>query len=252
MAVLHYATRDDLYTATQKALGYPVINVEVDPDQYEVICDACIDEFCLEGNGAGGSYEDYAFLHLTSGTSAYSTSSIGDMVAVKAFVTNSGFGQVNQLFTSQHNLLTDQTGKFRLFNNMAGGNSGLELASYQSAMQYLELVREMLSKEYIVSLREMEQMLIVTPTPKETTVGLLTFFRRESELSIINNILFRNLFKAAIKIRWGENLGKYTGFTMPGGGSPDAQRIITSGETDYKEALERIRTHAWPVEFSVY
>jgi hypothetical protein len=247
-----YATRSDLYEATALLLGAPVINIEISADQYSAVCDSCIDEFTLEASGDGGVYESYLFLTVTSGVSVYSTSAY-DMSSIKNLQFNNGLGQVNQLFTAQHNLLTDQSGKFRLFNNTVGNSSpGMELATYQGAMQYLELAKEMLSKDYWATLREQEQELTVYPTPKETMTGLLTYFKKETEVNIFNNILFRNLFKAAAKNMWGQNLGKYGDITMPGGGAVAASRIITEAQAEYTVALERIRAQAEPCPFSVY
>lgn len=254
MAIRRYESREDLYGAVQVLLGMPVNNVEVDIEQYEANFNSCFDQFVLEGYGDGGSYEAYSVVTIPAYTSAITTSALGlgEITAVKDFSVRSGLGNVNQLFTAEHNILTDQNGKFRLFNNDYSGNTpGLELASYEGAMQYLKLTSQMLSKEYTASLREMEQELLIRPTPKTDITGLLTYVKRETELNIMNNVLFRDLFKAAIKRQLGENLGKYS-ISLPGSGSVNYDRIISDAKEEYKEALDRIKQQAFPPEFSIY
>lgn len=253
MAVRYYNNRDEFYTAVKQLLGAPVINIEITSGQYDAVFEEAIEEFRLYGDGAGGSYEDYAFLTVTSGVSAYpatSANGLEGIIAVKEYTFPGGLGNVNQIFTSEHNLLTDQSGRFRLFNT-EDQSFGLQLASYQAAMQYLELVKELLSKEYIVKWRQQDESIIVTPTPKDTTTGLLTLYRGETELNIMNNVLFKNLFKAKLKHLWGSNLGKYA-VTMPGGGTVNYDRIIEEAIAEEEKALNEIKSQAFPTPFSIY
>ena len=61
------------------------------------------------------------------------------------------------------------------------------------------------------------------------------------DLDLYNDIWLRKYATALARIQWADNLLKYTGLSMPGGGEINAAAILDRGEKDKEDALIEFR-----------
>lgn len=120
----------------------------------------------------------------------------------------------------------------------------LPLSSYVLARQNLALVDRLFGQRLMAVWRADAGLLRISPTPTQSRVALVNYYRRENAVYLYNNILYQNLVIAACGIKWGENLTKYS-TTMAGGGSINGEGILNSYKEKYTQALEAVKTETW-------
>jgi len=245
------------YVLTQ--LGYPVINIEISDTQLEqAIEDTCQD--FSRYNYDEGSYRDYFLLQTSAGVMDYPVSAVRDYATsatldnvqhIWDFSVSFGMDGINTLFSPVHVLLYNQYVEQGNYPGGPGvGSQSLVLTSYQTAMQYLELINEMFGKMYSVSYLPGREVIRITPTPSEVVIGVLILWRREYAYNLYNNPLVKKLAIARAKKRWGWNLNKYNG-SLPDGLTINSQAIIDEGKEEEEKWLERMWEESQPPDFIV-
>ena len=252
-------TLSDLRTYIKQELGNPVVNVEVDDLQINQSVEKAI-QVMNKYNYGEGTFLDYAVFTTTAGQAYYElgtdllTTAFADIQDVIDFNISFGAGGINTLFTPTHILLQEMNGaggQFGTSPNWAGYSTpGLELASYQIAMMYIQEIHEMLGKMYTVNWLPGRRVLHITPTPTQALTGVLQVYRRETAENLYNNILVKNLATAYVKQQWGSNLRKHQ-MTLPGGGSNAGNEIRQEAAEEIKDAIESIRFESNPIDFFV-
>lgn len=245
----------------KKMLGNPVINVEVDDDQFDQVIDDTI-QIMNRYNYGDGSYLDYAIFTTTADQSEYTLSAnygYGDVEEMYDFYLSLGtngstYNGINSLFTPTHILLQEVQNHQGMFGtnpyNYGSVQPGLEMTSYQIAMMYLETINELIGKIYTVQWRSQRNVLHITPTPQAAYTGILAFYRRETAANLYNHVLVKKLAVAKAKILWGNHLRKYS-IQMPGGGTINGSEIIQEGKEEEREAMESIRFESNPTDFFI-
>lgn len=250
MAIRRFNSRTDLYNAAKMMMGMPVINVQIAPAQFGIICDQAVAIF-QRYMGMEGSYLSYYITSASAGTSSMSTSGL-NIINVLEMNVGGGLQNINQLFSPEHILLTNGNGELNIFNNIGSTDGGsMVLANYQAYMQYIEMFRTLLSKEYQLTYRREAEVIEIAPTFKTDISFMFVAYTRESELNIINNEIFFELFVAMCTKLLGTILSRYT-VTMPGGGTVNGDAILQRGMEEEKLALEKLRLESPPPDFFIY
>jgi hypothetical protein len=246
-------SKDEFITYIKQELGSPVVNVEVADIQFNNIIDDTIQDF-QRYSYSEGSYLDYVVFQATANTSAYSLSGMDIADVINVYMPTGLYG-INTLFSAEHILLQERgggPGSGPMSNQMGfrTGSVGLELSEFDISMQYLEEVKRHFGKEYTAQYLRGRQELRIFPTPLEDVVGLLTVYKNETLLNLINNSLVKKLAVARSKVRLGSHLRKFI-VALPGGGSVNGDAILQEGKQDEKEIMEIIRLESYPVDMFI-
>lgn len=231
-------------------LGSPVISVEVADSQLDRVIDDVIQVYQKYHTGEG-NYRDFLGLNLEVGTSAYSTEGMNIASVVDLNLTFSKNG-INELFSATHELLWED---WVIHGNYPGGpsstqNSGMVLAGYEVATQYLEDIKDTFGIIYKAQYSDARQEILVYPTPQVSGTALMEVFRKETAENLYNDDLVKQLAVAEAKIQWGTNTDKYQ-MNLPSGGTINSNRILEEGRQDKKDVMEMIIGESEPPFFII-
>lgn len=227
------------------SVGNGVINVEISVEQLNQAIENAVQKFQRYNQGEG-TYEDYLILTLSAGVSAYSLegSSVSDVVDFSLSTVSSN--NINHLFSPANLVLG---GSFNMFNY--GG--GMALSQYQVAMNYLAAVSDVFNVMFKVDYIELQERLILTPTPTESGTALIKVFKKESATRLYNHTLVKDLMVAIAKQIWGRSLSKYRGIELPGKGEASSfgSELRSEGKEEEKETIEKMKYEGeWWIGFT--
>lgn len=230
-------------------LGAPIINIEVSNYQLDQIIEDTV-QIMQKYNYGDGSYTDYIVFTTSAGQSTYNvmndpylSASFVDVSQIIDFNVSFGADGINTLFSPTHILLQENNSSNGLFGlRMGSGNytPGLELASYQTAMMYIQQIHDTLGKHYSVDWISQRETLVVTPAPRESLTGVLEVYKKEKIENLLNDNLVKALSIAKTKIVWGGILRK-TIMTLPGGGTISGNEILQEGKEEERDIIEQIK-----------
>lgn len=244
--MVNITTSADMALYVKRALGYPVINVELSNSQLRDIMDDSADIMTRYLYGEA-NYADYLTFSVTSGTDEYSLSG-NSVLDVFDFQFSTGTNGINSLFSPIHVLLYDD---WVVKGNYPGnGSSNLAMTSYQIDMDYLDNVKRAFGKEYLCDYWPQQQILKITPTPTEDLEGIIFVYRKENTATLYNHIFMKMLCVAKAKILWGSILGKFS-MTLPGGGEINGTEIKSDGKEELEDVLKRIESEGEPIGFFI-
>jgi hypothetical protein len=228
--------------------GYPLSVVEIDDAQLDIIIEDAT-QFFIRENNSEGSYIDYAVFNCLSGVDTYSLSGVQGVFDMNLSI---GIDGINTLFSPSHELLySDFVRKGSILGSDTPDFSpGLTMTSYDSAMLFLEEVKQQFGRCYTVYFNPNREELKIFPMPNDNMVGVLYLYRKEEAVKLYNHQLVKKLAFAKTLIQWGINLtGKYGTVTLPDGLTLDGNTMRTKGETDEAAAEQMIRDQSPPGEF---
>jgi hypothetical protein len=239
-------------TYIMSVLGNPVIQIEVSDDQYDRIIDDTVQVFQDLHTGEG-NFQDFLGFTISAGVSAYST--VGwDLASTLDLSLSVGTDGINTLFSPTHQLLYRDWVTLGGYPGGPGGYggrySGMVLAGYEVAMQYLNDINDTFSIMYHTQFSDARQEILIYPTPAETGTGLLTVYKKETAANLYNNRLVKRLAVAEAKIQWGTNLDKYA-MTLPHGGTINGANILQRGIEEKERVMEDIQAESEPLPFYI-
>lgn len=221
--------------------GEPVITVELADAQLERIIEDTVQYFQKYHSGEG-NYKDFLAFTITQGTSAYSTSGL-NLAEVVDLDLSFGSDGINTLFSPTHSLLWRD---WVLYGNYPGGNgymgsqtTGMMLAGYEIASQYLEDIKDTFGSIYHGQFSEEREEVLIYPTPTEGGTALMTVYKKNTAENLYNNDMVKRLAVAEAKIQWGNNLNKYN-MTLPHGGTINGEAILQQGKEEKEKIIEDI------------
>jgi hypothetical protein len=185
---------------------------------------------------------DFMGFTVSAGVSAYSTEgwNLASVVDLNLSVNDDG---INVLFTPTHQLLWRDWVVHGSYPGGPGGvaseYTGMILADYEVAMQYLNDIEDMFNMRIHVQYLEDQQRIIMYPTPTTTGTALLNVYKKNVAENLYNNKLVKRLAVAEAKIQWGNNLNKYN-MTLPHGGTINGESILTQGKEEKEKVMEDI------------
>lgn len=231
--IMKLRSMSDAVQYIRTKLGEPVINVELTNPQIQqcVIDSVQLFHRYLTGEAI---YEDLLTIELKAGQKSYP---MPDEVVDAVELHTNYSGDVNELFTAEHQVLMETGILPQLLHQTTGNMVGLELTSYDIATKNLELVKRFFSQDFTVNFHPMRKELTVNPVPKQNLFGAIYVWKRESLEDCVDHPLLKELMVAEAKILWGGVLGKYQ-LSLPGGGTITGTELKQEGKEEKKEVKE--------------
>lgn len=249
-------TEEQFIDYIKLTLGLPIINVEVTDLQIGQIIWDSLEDF-RRYNYDEGSYMDYAIITLTAGQTEYQVSAFSAMDGKRIenvqdiydFGISFGMDGINTMFSPAHILLYEQ---FVVKGQYPGGGGpvGLTLSNYYVAMQYLDQIKEFFGKYYRLDYIPGKNTFRCIPTPSDSIIGVMVFYRKQYAEYVYNNPLVKKLAVARTKILWGRILNKY-GATLPDGITINGRDLIDEGKEEEEKCLENFRAESSPIDFYI-
>jgi len=244
-------TLDGFKTYILTRLGHPVINVEIAPEQIEVIVQDTVDDF-FRYNADEATYLQYTTLVVSAGISEYSLEGYGIEAAYDLDLSY-GLDGINTLFSPTHILLYDQwvtQGGYPGGPGAGAGSTGMVLTEWEIAMEYLEQVKMSFGKHYRVKWHGGREVLEIIPTPEQNMCGMVALYKRENVENVYNHPLVRKLATARAKIQWGLHLSKYN-VTLPDGLTINGRDLISDGQAEEEKWFDRMISESQPIDIFV-
>lgn len=243
-------SRDQLKKYCLRALGEPVIKVNVDATQINDRIDDAIEFFRLY------HYDGIQKVILKHQITQDDINNGYISISPQIY----GISRVYPISTSMNNDLFSPMYQMRseITQDILGskGNGSMNLAYYEISMEYLATVQKLLVGNPIFQFNRLQDRLYISMNWEEN-VKVGEFLVAEAYMVIDPNEFtkmwsepwFRAYCIALIKIQWGQNLKKFSGIQLVGGVQFDAQEIWQEG-TDEKSRLEdELVSKSAPLEF---
>jgi hypothetical protein len=232
----HPRTRQELKDYCLRALGAPVIEINVDDSQVEDRIDEALRYF-LDWNSFATEKKYYKYQVTTQdqANGYISTANLdpenGEVISVSR-VFQVGFNlQINNVFNVRYQMA---------LNDFYGLRTGqMNLNFFVSTMQYIEMLQQLLDPEKQVTYSRYKDRLTIHMNWGDFVVGQYLLIEAYTGLDpdtfskVYEDPMLKKYTTALIKRQWGANLSKYEGIPLPG-------NITFNGQRIYQEALEEI------------
>ena len=252
------ATRETLKQYALRALGKPVIEINVDDDQLEDRIDEALQYFTqYHYDGIRRTYLKYQYTQedkdrvLTNTSESVTKNSVttswkeGNGYIV---VPESVIGVVNIFpFSDKGNLnLFDVRYQLRL--NDLYDFSSTSIINYDVVMRHLDFLDHILVGEKPFDFTQHDNRLYIgMDWQQDLEVGeylVIECYRKldpETYTDVWNDIFLKRYVTALFKKQWGANLSKFDGVTMLGGVKLNGQQIFSEALTDIQKLEEELR-----------
>ena len=236
-------TRQKLIDYCLRALGHPVIEINVDDDQIEDRVDEAIQfyqEFHsdavvrnLLNHQVTQTDINNGYISLAAGANILSINNVFN-------ISNNNSG--TSLFSVDYQLHLHDV--FDLNSGSFGG-----IINYELTKQYLSLIDRNVNGVYemIEYSRHKGRVNFHTDTLKDLGVGNYVVFDGYSAVDpetfagVYNDMFLKKYTAALVKRQWGLNLIKFEGMTLPGGVTMNGRAIYDDAITDIEKLEEKIR-----------
>lgn len=208
--------REDLKSYALRKLGYPALQINVTPEQIEDRIDDTLKKFWEFHHD--GSYIDFVARQLTQ-----------NEIDTKILVLDDWIYQVLGVvmiandysdFNLEYNAFMQNLGtQFLVYGD--GYPPGGGIASYTVAQSYLSLVRDFFNREKRVQFNQSHGVLKIQSKIDPLVAGdylVLETYRLtdpDDYRKTWDNQWLKDYTTALIKKQWGQNMLKYSGFTLP-------------------------------------
>lgn len=268
MASTEPNSRETLIEHSLRALGSPVIQINVDTQQCEDRLDEALQFFSerhfdgvqktyfkypVTENDISRGYIELDDIDSPTGNPTDSPKGTDIITVTKVF----RFGALSGLnmFDVRYQLaLTDYFG----INRGLNGSQSTPLAGYQTTMSYISLLEQFFSPEKSIRFSKVTNRIYIDALGQDIVVGQYVVIEAFAMLDpdvypkIYNDRLLKKYLIALIKRQWGANMSKYDGVQLPGG-------ITFKGAEMYREAVAEIMaienefylTHELPNDFMI-
>lgn len=222
-------TRVELVEHAMRALGAPVIEINVDEDQVEDRIDDALQYY--QEYHADAVVRIYLKHQLTAVDITNSYVTIPDGITSIVRLLNIGSGSVESLFNVNYHM--------RLSDMMSMNTGSLGFQMYEQRMNHLALLDNRLnSTELLRFNRHMNRLHIDEgfgdlKVDEYIIVEAYTIVDPTTYTDVYNDMFLKKYVTALIKRQWGQNMIKFDGFQLPGG-------ITMNGRQIYEDAVEEI------------
>jgi hypothetical protein len=260
-------SRETLIEHALRALGHPVIQINVDQQQCEDRLDEALQYFTTRHyDGVERMYFKYQVTqtdldrgyinvsdiqHPSNDPNGPDGTDIVSVVKIFRFGTLSG---VNMFDIRYQLALTDYFG----INRGLNGSQSTPLAGYQATMSYMSLLEQFFSPEKSLRFNKMTNKIYVDAFDQDIVAGAYIIVEAYAALDpdiftkIYDDRMVKKYVTALIKRQWGANMLKYDGVQLPGG-------ITFKGQQIYQDAMAEIaaieqefeRAYELPIDFMI-
>ena len=226
-------SRQQLKDYCLRALGQPVIEVNVEDSQVEDRIDEALQYFAKwHHDGGQRMYYTYPLTAEDISRKWIDTTPIDPSILTINRIFNMGFNiSTHNIFNIRYQLALND------FYGLRTGQTNLNY--YVSTMQYIELLEQLLDPEKQVRFNRVNNKLFIDATMTDMQAGTYLMIEAytannpETAIEIYNDNFLKKYAIALIKRQWGVNLSKYEGMPLPG-------NVTFNGGKIYQEAMEEI------------
>lgn len=226
-------TRQQLKDYCPRALGQPVIEVNVEDSQVEDRIDEALQYFAKwHHDGGQKMYYTYQLTSTDISRKCIDTAPIDPSILTINRIFHMGFNiSTHNIFNIRYQLALND------FYGLRTGQTNLNY--YVSTMQYIELLEQLLDPEKQIRFNRVNNKLFIDATTTDMQAGTYLMIEAytannpETATEIYNDNFLKKYTIALIKRQWGVNLSKYEGMPLPG-------NVTFNGGKIYQEAMEEI------------
>ena len=220
-----------------RALGAPVIEINVDEDQIEDRTDDAI-QFYQEYH-SDAVIRTYLKHELTSTdiTNSYITVSDNIMSVMRMLKINSTAG--NALFDVGYHM--------RLNDVFMSGGLTSQIQNYEQKLQHLSLIENRLNTEEHIRFNRHQNRVHMDEGFGDLIAGqfivieAMTIVDPGTYSDVWNDQYLKKYLTATIKKQWGSNMMKFDGFQLPGGITMNGRQMFEDAVEEIKELEEEVR-----------
>jgi hypothetical protein len=243
-------SRQTLAEYCLRALGAPVIEINVDEDQIEDRLDEAI-QFYQEYH-SDAVVRTFIKHQITENSITNGVITLPDEVlSVTRILNLSGGGDAADMFSI----------KYQMFlNDLYGLRNPSALVNYEITKQYLSLIEMTLTgaSQQVTYARHKNQLTIQDDWQKYMQVGgwiiieCYTSVDPQTYTEVYNDMALKRYATALIKKQWGANLIKFEGMQLPGGVTLNGRQLYDDAVNDIEKMEESWDSKfGMPVDFFV-
>jgi hypothetical protein len=226
-----------------RALGAPVIEINVDDSQVEDRIDQALQYFAdWNSNGAQRTYWKYQVTAQDIANKYINTDTLspgGSDILTVSRVFQIGFNlQVNNIFNVRYQMA---------LNDFYGLRTGqMNLNYFVSTMQYIEMLQQLLDPEKQVRFNKYNNKIQIDMNWEDFApdqyllIEGYTIVDPEEYSEAWNDPMLKKYATALIKQQWGANLSKFEGIPMPGNITFNGQRLYEEATTAIQNIEEEV------------
>lgn len=242
-------SRDELKDYALRAIGAPVLKINVDDEQLEDRINDALDMFWEYH--ADGSQRVFVKHQLTQENFDERRVMLPkNVISVLRVLPVDGAG-IYPTTNLQYVMYMTDIMDVRRFN-------GEGMSSYAVTMSYLNLIQDMFNPEKVVGFNMHKNFLTIDTDWTLMSVGdwllveCYVIVDPDEYAEVWNNKWLREYTAALFKKQWGVNLIKYSGEQLSGGVTVNGEKIYDDAVNEVKELEERLRNeYQYPVDFFV-
>ena len=222
-------TREQLKDHCLRALGAPVIEINVDEDQVEDRIDDAI-QFYQEFH-SDAVIRTYLKHQLTADDITNNYITVSDNVTAVMQMLTGGQSSGSSLFDMGYHM--------RLNDVFMTQGMASQIQSYEQSLQHLSLIESRLnSVEQLRFSRHMNRLHMDEGfgdlgADSYIVIECMSIIDPTTYADVYNDLYLKKYLTALIKRQWGANMMKFDGFQLPGG-------ITLNGRQMYEDAVEEI------------
>ena len=229
------ASRSELKDYCLRKLGFPVIDINVDDDQLEDRIDDALQKF--REYHYDGTEEIYLAHQVTSGDISNTYVTLSDNINGVARVLPVSAGSLSSTNSQGFNIF-DINYQIRLndFYNLLSSS----YTYYVIAREHLSMLDLIVTGEVPFSYnKKVNQVKIFMDWTGRVSAGDYIVFQAsrivdpDTYSKVFNDSFLKTYTTALFKMQWGNNLSKYTNYTLPGG-------LVVNGEKIYNDAVAEV------------
>ena len=252
-------TKDTLKEYCLRALGKPVIDINVDDDQVDDRIDEAVQYFCqYHTDGVERMYLKYEVTaaDVTRMTADSSESVTSDSVTT-AWKQGNNFLVVPSTVISVVNVfpLSDRANlnmfdvRYQLRLNDLYDFSSTSIVHYQMTMKHLDFLDHVLVGEKPIRFNHLSNRLYIDQDwTNDITAGeflIMEVYRRldpATYTDMFDDIMLKRYTTTLIKRQWGQNLSKFNGTAMLGGVTLNGPELFSTATAEQQKLEEEIRS----------
>ena len=229
------ATRTQLKNYCLRKLGFPVIDINVDDDQLEDRIDDALQKF--RDYHYDGTEEIYLAHQVTAGDVSNTYITVADSIVGVSSILPINSGTIASNSSAGFNIF-DINYQIRLndFYNLLSSS----YTYYVIAREHLAMLDMIVTGELPFTYnKKVNQIDIQMDWTGRIAVGDFLVFQATRIVDpttyskVYNDSWLKSYTTALFKMQWGNNLSKYTNYTLPGG-------LVVNGEKIYTDAIAEV------------
>ena len=236
-------TRDELIDYCLRALGHPVLEVNVADEQMEDRIDEALQYF--REFHPDGKRRFYVKHQVTQNDidNKYIDLTADVLTVVRMFPVNDMTASTNFFDIKYQMMLNDITD----LNNYAG-----DIAYYEQMQQHLSLLDMKLNGAPQITFDRQAQRVYFEHDSADFTVGHYIILEAYGDYdpdagvtsdlnSLWNHKFLKEYATALIKKQWGQNMSKFEGMQLPGGVTISGRQIYDDAQQEIEQILQKFR-----------